>query len=73
MKKILITLIALIMWGAPLGTVKAQPGYEPSAENLAARERFAQRRFGIFLHWGIYSLFGQGEWYMTNAGVDCHE
>ena len=42
MKKILITLIALIMWGAPLGTVKAQPGYEPSAENLAARERFAQ-------------------------------
>lgn len=73
MKKLLITLIALTLWGGPSPTAMAQPGYEPSAENLAARQRFAQRRFGIFLHWGIYSLFGQGEWYMTNAGIDCHE
>lgn len=47
--------------------------YRPSEENLAARKEFADSKFGIFLHWGIYSMFGQGEWYMQNEGVDCHE
>lgn len=47
--------------------------YVPTAENLAARQRFEESRFGIFLHWGLYATFGQGEWYMTNANVDCHE
>lgn len=52
---------------------KAAEGYQPAPENLAARQTFADRRFGIFLHWGLYSMFAQGEWYMTNAGIDCHE
>ena len=30
-------------------------------------------KFGIFLHWGIYSMFGQGEWYMQNANLDWQE
>ena len=37
--------------------------YEPSAENLRSRAEFADMKFGIFLHWGIYSMFAQGEWY----------
>ena len=47
--------------------------YIPTAENLAAREEFANEKFGIFLHWGLYSMFAQGEWYMQNEGIDCHE
>lgn len=43
--------------------------YTPTAENLASRQDFAERRFGIFLHWGLYSMFAQGEWYMQNAGI----
>ncbi len=39
--------------------------YVPTAENLAARKRFEGFRFGIFLHWGIYSTFAQGEWYLN--------
>lgn len=35
-----------------------------------SRSEFADAKFGIFLHWGIYSMFGQGEWYMQNAGID---
>lgn len=38
--------------------------YTPSAENLAAREAFQDKKFGIFIHWGIYSMPAQGEWYM---------
>lgn len=47
--------------------------YQPSPENLAARQKFSDARFGIFLHWGLYSLFAQGEWYMQNAGINNHE
>lgn len=39
--------------------------YIPSAEVLQSRKEFAADRFGIFLHWGIYSMFGQGEWYLN--------
>ena len=47
--------------------------YIPAEENLQNRKEFSDSKFGIFLHWGIYSMFGQGEWYMQNAGIDCHE
>lgn len=37
------------------------------------RKEFAEDRFGIFIHWGIYSMFAQGEWYLQNAGLDRDE
>lgn len=52
---------------------KTAPGYIPTAENLASRKAFADMKFGIFIHWGIYSMFGQGEWYMQNAGIHWRE
>lgn len=39
--------------------------YQPTEDNLAARQKFEDSRFGIFLHWGIYSMFAQGEWYLN--------
>lgn len=47
--------------------------YVPRIENLKAREEFQNMRFGIFIHWGIYSMFGQGEWFMNNNNVDFNE
>lgn len=47
--------------------------YVPTADNLAAREAFADAGLGIFIHWGIYSMFGQGEWYLQNCGMDRNE
>ena len=46
--------------------------YQPTAENRAARREFEGFRFGIFLHWGIYAEFAQGEWYLNN-GLDKDE
>lgn len=43
--------------------------YVPSQENLEARQQFADAKFGVFIHWGIYSMFGQGEWYLQNSGM----
>ncbi len=50
-------------------TATAQ-SYTPAPENLAARENFRKAKLGIFLHWGIYSTFAQGEWYLQNYVPD---
>ncbi len=53
-------------WLAPWGqqSLAAEPPYAPTAENLAAREAFRDAQFGVFLHWGVYSVPGRGEWVM---------
>ena len=48
-------------------------GYVPTRENLEARAEFAGDKFGIFLHWGIYSMFAQGEWYLNRDGIQHQE
>ncbi|MBR5963000.1 MAG: alpha-L-fucosidase [Bacteroidaceae bacterium] len=47
----------------------AQPGYLPTDANLAARAEFNDSRFGVFIHWGIYSMMGDGEWVMQNQNL----
>ena len=64
--------IALLMTVCSLAAGFAQGSYVPTAENLAARRAFSEKRFGVFLHWGLYSLFGQGEWYIS-SGVNSEE
>lgn len=44
-------------------TTQAQT-YRPSAANLAYRDTFQDNRFGLFVHWGLYALLGEGEWVM---------
>ena len=43
-------------------SVHAQSTYQPSPENLQARRDFQDMKFGMFIHWGIYSVLGNGEW-----------
>ena len=47
--------------------------YVPTDDNIQARKEFEGFRFGIFLHWGIYSEFGQGEWYLNNGKLKQEE
>lgn len=56
-----------------MGTPTAAQEYTPTPENLQARQEFADSKFGIFIHWGIYSMFAQGEWYLQNAEIDKYE
>ena len=44
--------------------------YAPADWNLAARQKFAEQRFGIFIHWGIYANYAQGEWYLQQGRLD---
>ena len=52
------------------GSARAQAPYVPSEGNLQSRKEFSQHRLGIFLHWGIYSTYAQGEWYLSTGHLD---
>ena len=57
-----------------LGTAaQSSASYTPAPENLKARQEFQDNKFGIFLHWGIYSMTAQGEWYMNNRNISHEE
>ena len=47
----------------------AQGRYTPAPENLKAREWFQDAKFGLFVHWGVYSVLGDGEWVMNNQKI----
>jgi len=61
-----LTLIALLLY---CFSANAQTAYTPTADNLAARENFQDMKFGLFIHWGIYSILGDGEWVMHNEKI----
>ena len=65
-----LAVLFAILSSTPSMADEAASTYQPTESNLQARKAFSDRRFGIFLHWGIYSMFGQGEHYMTNAGIN---
>ncbi len=39
----------------------------------AARAWFAQARFGLFMHYGLYSMLGRGEWVMFHEKIPVAE
>jgi alpha-L-fucosidase len=62
-----ITLVIFLV--IQYSTLTAQQNYQPSSENLEAREWFQKARFGLFIHWGVYSVLGDGEWVMNNQQI----
>jgi len=43
--------------------------YVPTPGNLKAREVFSNDRFGLFIHWGVFSIPGAGEWVMNDRNI----
>jgi len=60
------TLLCAILFSL---TVHAQTKYTPAPENIKSREWFESARFGLFIHWGVYSQLGDGEWVMNNQRI----
>ncbi len=68
MKKFVLFFIVLISFNSI-----AQTKYIPTKENLEARKWFEEARFGMFIHWGVYSVLGDGEWVMNNQNISIKE
>src|SRR5678816_2544694 len=49
----------------------------PTTSTLADRERrmkwWHEAKFGMFIHWGLYSTLGRHEWVMENEGIPAGE
>ena len=52
---------------------QSQQQYQPAPENLEARRWFQDAKFGLFVHWGVYSVMGDGEWVMNNKKITIDE
>ena len=65
----------LIVYGLFLFGIFTLPAqqYQPSEENLKAREWFQDNKYGLFVHWGVYSILGDGEWVMHNQNISVEE
>ena len=59
-----IVLIALL---ASVRVLAQSPPLPP--DRLAARAWFRDAKFGMFIHWGVYSQLAEGEWVMQNRGI----
>lgn len=70
MNKFLTPVIALIISATSLFS---QNSYIPSIENLKNRSEFQDDKFGIFIHWGLYSMMANGEWIMHNLNLNHKE
>ena len=63
MKNVAISFVCLMLF---FSQVCGQGNYQPTRENLDARGWFQDAKFGLFVHWGVYSVLGDGEWVMQN-------
>src|SRR5436190_10309697 len=61
--KFLLPLFIFLYMGA-----SAQP-YTPTQSNLDARKTFQDNKFGMFIHWGPFSIPGSGEWVMQQRNI----
>ena len=72
---------SLLMTGAALGasrliaaptrTLAGPPEAPP--ERTPQQQWFHDARFGMFIHWGVYSVLEDGEWVMNNRGMTVAE
>jgi alpha-L-fucosidase len=77
----LIRIAAVVFVGLTMGVVvlmrvpsaAAEEPYKPSRQNLEARRWFQDAKFGMFIHWGVYSVLGDGEWVMNNKKIPVSE
>lgn len=72
-RRIFGQMFLLGLLAAPAAPAAAQEGYTPTPENLASRAWFRQARFGLFIHFGVYSQLGAGEWVLKNRNIPIPE
>lgn len=68
-----IRLIALLFFFLLSSSAPAKERFEPTVESLRGYECpewFRDAKFGIYLHWGAYSVAEQGEWYARNLYLE---
>lgn len=64
MKRLLICLLTLVTVISSNAQTNA-----PEPTTLETRSQFQDAKFGLFIHWGLYSIMGDGEWVMQQKNI----
>jgi len=73
------TFLAALATGSvmlPVSGLRAQNSSQQAiseTKRAAAQEWFQDNKFGMFIHWGVYSVLGKGEWVMQNDQMPISE
>ena len=73
MKRKVTRLLPLLLVAIFWNSAATAQNYQPSESNLNARQWFQDAKFGMFIHWGVYSVPGRGEWVMENEKIPITE
>ena len=73
MRKITFRILVAILLTGSLGGRVARAAPPPDAKYSPQQEWFRNAGFGMFVHWGVYSVLGDGEWVMENRGIPVSE
>lgn len=63
-------LVVVLVIFVHVTSILAQDNYIPSSKNLENRTWFQDAKFGLFIHWGVYSILGDGEWVMQQQNIN---
>jgi alpha-L-fucosidase len=72
-RALFVCLIIAAALSSAVAPVSSNAQYQPTPENLEARRWFQDAKFGLFIHWGVYSVLGDGEWVMNNRKMPISE
>jgi len=70
---LMLALVSLSATAVDFAAEERKRTYTPTEANLQARRWFQDARFGMFVHWGVYSLLGEGEWVMNEKPMTIEE
>ncbi|HET8828902.1 MAG TPA: alpha-L-fucosidase [Pelobium sp.] len=72
--RLLYVLSVLLCFNAQITHAQTKVlGEEELLLQEADMQWFRDAKFGMFIHWGLYSILGQGEWAMFNKRIDVDE
>src|SRR2546430_1000840 len=72
-KKVTEVTMRFLLLAALVAAQAFGQAYQPTEANLKARESYQNARFGMFIHWGVYSVLGDGEWVMNTRKITVAE
>jgi len=65
---------ATVLWQPGMPTTEPQAASEgEDADRIRRMKWWHEARFGMFIHWGLYSVLGRHEWVMEEEGIPVSE
>ncbi len=65
--------ILLLCMAIPAATAQKEPWDETEEQRMERLRWWQDARFGMFVHWGLYSQPARGEWVKTNEKMSNEE